>query len=296
MHQVDSFKAPARNLLANADLWLVVAGCGLLFLPTYVRLEQTIWNIVGQGHGPVMLALTLWLAWQRLPTLLALKEVQRNRLGWVLVVVGALLYVVGRSQDILMFEVGAQIWILAGLLLLYWGQQGLRLMWFPLFFMIFLLPLPSPVVDALTSPLKSAVSYVAEELLYASGYPVARAGVTLVIGQYKLLVADACAGLNSVFALEAIGVFYLSIMRYQSKARNIILAIAVLPIAFISNVIRVITLVLITYYFGDEVAQGYVHDFAGILLFTVATVLTIAFDALVGKLFFRNPENNSRTA
>ena len=296
MHQVDSVKAPARNLLVNADLWLAVVGCGLLFLPTYVRLEQTIWNIVGQGHGPVMLALTLWLAWQRLPALLALKEVQRDRLGWVLLVVGALLYVVGRSQDILMFEVGAQIWILAGLLLLYWGRRGLRLMWFPLFFMIFLLPLPSPVVDALTSPLKSAVSYVAEELLYMAGYPVARAGVTLVIGQYKLLVADACAGLNSVFALEAIGVFYLSIMQYQSKARNIILAIAVLPISFISNVIRVIALVLITYYFGDEVAQGYVHDFAGILLFSVATVLTIAFDALVGRLFFRNSENSPRAA
>ena len=296
MHQVDSVKAPARNLLVNADLWLAVVGCGLLFLPTYVRLEQTIWNIVGQGHGPVMLALTLWLAWQRLPALLALKEVQRDRLGWVLLVVGALLYVVGRSQDILMFEVGAQIWILAGLLLLYWGRRGLRLMWFPLFFMIFLLPLPSPVVDALTSPLKSAVSYVAEELLYMAGYPVARAGVTLVIGQYKLLVADACAGLNSVFALEAIGVFYLSIMQYQSKARNIILAIAVLPISFVSNVIRVIALVLITYYFGDEVAQGYVHDFAGILLFSVATVLTIAFDALVGRLFFRNSENSPRAA
>ena len=296
MHQVDSVKAPARNLLVNADLWLAVVGCGLLFLPTYVRLEQTIWNIVGQGHGPVMLALTLWLAWQRLPALLALKEVQRDRLGWVLLVVGALLYVVGRSQDILMFEVGAQIWILAGLLLLYWGRRGLRLVWFPLFFMIFLLPLPSPVVDALTSPLKSAVSYVAEELLYMAGYPVARAGVTLVIGQYKLLVADACAGLNSVFALEAIGVFYLSIMQYQSKARNIILAIAVLPISFVSNVIRVIALVLITYYFGDEVAQGYVHDFAGILLFSVATVLTIAFDALVGRLFFRNSENSPRAA
>ena len=296
MHQVDSVKAPARNLLVNADLWLAVVGCGLLFLPTYVRLEQTIWNIVGQGHGPVMLALTLWLAWQRLPALLALKEVQRDRLGWVLLVVGALLYVVGRSQDILMFEVGAQIWILAGVLLLYWGRRGLRLMWFPLFFMIFLLPLPSPVVDALTSPLKSAVSYVAEELLYMAGYPVARAGVTLVIGQYKLLVADACAGLNSVFALEAIGVFYLSIMQYQSKARNIILAIAVLPISFVSNVIRVIALVLITYYFGDEVAQGYVHDFAGILLFSVATVLTIAFDALVGRLFFRNSENSPRAA
>ena len=135
---------------------------------------------------------------------------------------------------------------------------------------------------ALTGPLKQAVSFCATEILYGWGYPIARAGVTLTIGQYKLLVADACAGINSIFALEAIGVFYMSIMAHESKLRNILLAILILPISFVSNVARVIVLVLVTYYLGDEVGQGFVHEFAGIFLMATATVLTVGADRVLG--------------
>ena len=98
-----------------------------------------------------------------------------------------------------------------------------------------------------TAPLKMGVSYVAEWILFQVGYPIGRDGVTLVIGQYKLLVADACAGLNSIFALEAIGVFYMSVVGHTNKWRNITLAALIVPIAFVSNVLRVMALVLITH-------------------------------------------------
>jgi exosortase len=132
--------------------------------------------------------------------------------------------------------------------------------------------------------LKAAVSVVAEELLHLFGFPVGRSGVTLTVGPYKLMVADACAGLNSIFALEAVGVFYLSLMPNATKARKLLLAACILPISFVSNVVRVMALVLVTYYFGDEAGQGFVHGFAGILLFVVATVLTIGADGLIRAL------------
>lgn len=242
---------------------------------------------MGQGHGPIMLALAMWLAYQRKDAFMALPHQPESIPAAVLLALGAVSYVLGHSQDILMLDVGSQILVLSGLILFYKGWAGLKKMWFPLFFIIFIIPLPGPLVDALTGPLKSGVSYVAEVILHAAGYPVGRAGVTLTIGPYQLLVADACAGLNSIFALEAIGVFYMSIMQHTSKARNILLAIMILPISFISNVVRVITLVLVTYYFGDEAGQGFVHDFAGILLFMFATALTIFTDAILG-LFFKN--------
>ena len=80
-------------------------------------------------------------------------------------------------------------------------------------------------------------------------------------------------------------------MGYTNKWRNIALAVLILPISFVANVIRVITLVLVTYYFGDEAGQGFVHDFAGILLFMVATVLTIGTDSVIG-LFIKPHEKN----
>lgn len=273
----------------NAQALLLALGLAAMYVPTYIELDRVIWGTVGQGHGPVMLALACWLAYQRIDTLRQTPREPAILPGLACFLVGLSCYFVGRSQDILLLDVGSQIFCLSALLLLYWGHAGWRAMWFPLFFLIFLLPLPSPVVDALTSPLKMAVSYVSEQILYLAGYPIARTGVTLSVGPYKLLVADACAGLNSVFALEAIGVFYMSFVGHTNKTRNILLATLILPISFVTNVLRVCVLVLVTYYFGDAVGQGFVHDFAGIFLFMMATFLTVTADSLLG-IFFKDQQ------
>jgi exosortase B len=277
---------------STLELVLLAVGLLAMYVPTYVTLDRTIWKIVGQGHGPIMLALTMWLVWQRLPRFLAIESPRAIVAGTLSLLVGVLFYVVGRSQDILFLDVSSQIFILIAIALVYKGWSGLKLMWFPIFFVIFIIPIPGSVVDQVTAPLKAGVSYAAEHLLYMAGYPIGRTGVTLTIGQYQLLVADACAGLNSIFALEAIGVFYMSVVQHASKARNVMLAMLILPISFVSNVLRVIALVLVTYYFGDEAGQGFVHDFAGILLFMVATILTIGMDSFLG-LFFKSPKESS---
>ena len=148
--------------------------------------------------------------------------------------------------------------------------------------MLFMLPLPGALVAALTMPMKTAVSYVAELVLYYAGYPVSRSGVIIQIGPYQMLVADACAGLHTVFTLEAIGLLYLNMMGYKSALRNVIVALMVIPISFAANTIRVIVLILITYYFGDEAGQGFLHGFAGIVLFGVALFLLMSFDTVLG--------------
>ena len=169
------------------------------------------------------------------------------------------------------------------LVLLLRGPQALRVWGFPFFFLIFLVPLPGVLVQAMTIPLKTAVSYAAEFLIYHAGYPVSRSGVILSVGQYQLLVADACAGLNSMFTLEALGLLYANLMGYTSKFRNVLLAILVIPIAFVANVIRVLILILVTYYLGDEAGQGFVHTFAGMVLFIIGLAMMLATDNLLGR-------------
>ena len=155
------------------------------------------------------------------------------------------------------------------------------MLWFPFFFMLFMVPLPLPLVTTLTMPMKMAVSYVTEHLLFLAGYPIARTGVILQIGQYQLLVADACAGLQTLLTLEALGLFYLNLVRHTSPFRNIVLALLIVPISFTANVIRVMTLTLITYYFGDAAGQGFLHGFAGMVLFISALLLILAVDSLL---------------
>ena len=129
---------------------------------------------------------------------------------------------------------------------------------------------------------------MASALLYHLGYPIGRSGVVLTVGPYQLLVADACAGLNSMFTLEALGLLYMNIMNYKSVLRNLIMAMMIVPISFIANIVRVCILVLVTYHFGDEAGQGFVHGFAGMVLFIVALTLILACDhglAWVGRRF-----------
>jgi exosortase B len=190
---------------------------------------------------------------------------------------------VGRSQEVAILEVGALIPILAGVLLAMRGWQGLRALWFALLFIGFLVPLPGFFVDAMTLPLKTQVSDIATQILYSAGYPIARSGVVLSIGQYQLLVADACSGLNSMFSLSSIGLLYLYLVRHKSWLHNGLIVASLLPIAFCANVMRVIVLVLVTYHFGDAAGQGFAHGLSGLVLFVIALVAIVLLDAILTR-------------
>jgi exosortase B len=263
-------------------LGLVLAALALLYLPTYWSLATSIWQSADQSQGPLMLCASLWLLYERRAAVAALPAAPRNGAGGVVLAVGLLLYVVGRSQSIWIFEVGSQMVVFSGVLLLFKGWAGLRLTWFPIAFLVFMVPLPGPLVAAITGPLKAGVSYVASELLFSWGYPISRTGVILNVGPYLILVADACAGLTSMFSLEAVGILYLGIVRHPSRLHDLALSLLLVPIAFCANVVRVIALVLVTYHLGDAAGRGFLHGFAGILLFCVALALIVPADRLIG--------------
>lgn len=273
-----------RSWSSRLLTWLpIIAGLLVLYLPTLVDLFEGVWGTDQQAHGPIVLGISCWLFYRKWPDMWQSSEGHppSTTAGWLVFLSGLLLYVLGRSQDILAFEVGSVIWLLASFILLIRGRAALKSQWFPLFFMLFMIPLPAPLVDMLTMPMKMAVSYVAENILFWAGYPIARTGVILQVGQYKLLVADACAGLHTLFTLEALGLLYLNIIRHDSLFRNVALAILIVPISFTANVIRVMILTLITYHYGDEAGQGFLHGFAGMVLFLSALLLIIGMDSLL---------------
>lgn len=270
-------KLPAQ-LLAWSPVVLALA---VLYLPTYWALAQHTWTQDENAHGPLILAMSLYLAWGQRHALAALAARPRPLLGWPLLVFGLLLHALGRSQEVIMLEVASQIPVLLGVVLLTLGAGALRGLWFPLLFLVFMIPLPGFLVDSATGPLKQHVSGVAEQLLYLLGYPVARSGVTISIGPYQLLVADACSGLHSMFSLSAIGLLYIHLMRLRGWLRNGILIAAILPIAFAANIVRVLILALVTYHFGEATGQGLVHDLTSPIMFVVALLFLIALNALL---------------
>jgi exosortase B len=258
----------------------LLVGLIVLYGPTLYDLFAGPWSEPEQFHGPIVLGISLWLFSRRWSTMEQAALGQRSSAwGWPVVVLAMLFYAIGRSQQIGILEVGSVIWLLAGMILILRGTRALKAQWFALFFMLFMVPLPAQVVDLVTMPMKMSVSYVAETLLYWVGYPIGRNGVVIQIGQYMLLVADACAGLHTLLTLEALGLLYLNLVRRDSMFRNITLAVLIVPISFASNVVRVIALSLITYHFGNEAGQGFLHGFAGMVLFLTALLLIIGFDS-----------------
>lgn len=267
-----------------AAWWPLLLGLLVLYVPTYYSLSNGIWADSDSAHGPIVLAIILWLFWQQWHTFTAVTEQPRTGAGLALLIPGLLLYVLGRSQDIMIFEVGSQIPVLMGAILLCHGRAALRAYLFPILFLLFLVPLPGFVVDSLTGTLKEYVSIIVDDLLYLLGFPIARSGVTLMIGPYQLLVADACSGINSMFSLSAIGLLYMYLRGGTSKLHNALLLAAILPIAFVANIGRVIALVLITYYLGDEAGQGFAHDFASITEFMIAVLVLLGVDFVLAKI------------
>ncbi|MET0855877.1 MAG: archaeosortase/exosortase family protein, partial [Telluria sp.] len=156
--------APLRSHFRAAlpEWWPVLAGLALLFLPTFHDLFTGAWIGEEQGHGPIIFALALWLIWRKWPAVLARAPAQPDWLGWPLLAFGLALHLLGRSQHILMFEVASIICVMAAIVVVKRGRAAFRMLWFPFFFMLFMVPLPSELVAAVTLPMKMAVSYVTE--------------------------------------------------------------------------------------------------------------------------------------
>jgi exosortase B len=277
--------------------WIAaLVGFLAMSIPTIIDLFEGPWSSDAQGHGPIVLGLSIWLL---IKSKYHISESRPTRAHagyvWFTLCVSTLLYALGRSQDIPVFEVGSLIPITACIIWLLAGPEAVRKIWFALFFMLFMIPLPGSLVDLLTQPMKMAVSIAAETVLHAAGYPISRTGVTLQIGQYQLLVADACAGLNTLFTLEAMGLLYLNVIRHSSALRNILLAILIVPISFSANVMRVMCLTLITYYLGDEAGQGFLHGFSGMVLFLSALLLIITADTTIRTVSSRLHKTHATT-
>lgn len=265
--------------------WLLLAaGLGAMYIPSFIDLFNGPWASEKNAHGPIVMVVAFVFLYFRLRQVISAGQFQRvpaPAIGGSMLAVGLAIYILGRSQSVQILEVGSLLIVLSGLLVTFYGLRTWSRMWFAFFFMFFMIPLPPSVVDMLTLPMKVGVSYATEHVLYWLGYPISRSGVILIIGPYQLLVADACAGLNSLFTLEALGLLYMNLVRHPSLLRNVALATLIIPISFAANTIRIVFLSLITYYLGDAAGQGFLHGFSGLVLFLSALMLIISVDGML---------------
>src|SRR5436190_1091176 len=263
---------------------LVAASFLAAYFPTTKSLIDGPWQTEQEGHGPLIIAAALWLVWQSREKLKSTPLSPAPVTGWVVLISGLVLMFLARTQGVLTVEVLSAIPAIAGCVLLLAGWPILRVLAFPICFLFFAVPVPDWMIDAATVPLKVFISDVVTQALYELGYPIAQNGVMIMIGSYRLMVKDACSGMNSIFALSAIGVFYAYAFRSDTKIRALLLLAAIVPITIVANFIRVFSLVLLAYYGGIDAVDGFLHGLTGIGLFVVAVMLMFLVDWVLSQL------------
>jgi exosortase len=268
----------------SVPLLVLLVGIVIFAVPTMFSIFTMSWSTEQGAHGPIVLATGIWLIVRSRQDLKELYRPGSPALTALMLVPCLLLYALARITGVVEIEGFAMYGALIAVTYCLLGAGVLKLLWFPIVYLAFIIPPPDTLVAAATQPVKILISEGAVELLYKLGYPVANSGVTIQIAQYELLVAAACAGLNSMISLTAIGLFYVYIRHNANWKYAALLMLAILPVAVAANFLRVIILILVTYYFGDAVAQGFVHNFAGITMFMIALLLIFAVDAIASPL------------
>ncbi len=261
---------------------ILLLGLAAIVVPTMYDVARLTWTTEQGGHAPIILATGLWLMWREG------KGVEvRPPVGWAsLALLVPLLALLGMARitgilEIEAFAMYASLVVAAYALV---GGKMMRAIWFPILYLALALPPPDTVVAAITQPIKIAISQSAVYVLHALDYPIASLGVTIQIANYQLLVAAACAGLNSIITLSAICLFY-TYLRHKSDWKSfLIVSLFILPVAIFSNFVRVLILILVTYHFGEAAGQGFLHDFAGLTVFAISIVTIFAIDSVATRL------------
>jgi exosortase len=262
----------------------LVIGAAAIVFPTMFDVARFNWSTEQGGHGPIVLATGLWLLWREARSMRGL-ESRSIAVPASITAAFLMLYVAARITGIIEIEAFAMYGALVASAFMFLDGKTLRKLWFPLFYLALAIPPPDSLVATITQPIKIMISQEAVNLLYGLGYPVASSGVTIQIAQYELLVAAACAGLNSIISLSAICLLYVYLRHRTDPAYMLALVLMIIPVTIFSNFIRVVLLILITYYLGEAAAQGFLHDFAGLLMFGVALVTIFLLDELVSPFF-----------
>ena len=266
-----------------AQGWPLAIGLATVTFPTWQYITTQSWSTEQGSHAPLVLASGLWLLNHLRGEIHPTQ--QRPAVAWAFAATAsmAVVMVLFRTAAVIELEVYALYGLFVAVLYSFIGWRALRALWFPLLYLVFAVPLPDSLVAAVTNPLKLWISESAVNLLYAAGYPIASSGVTIQIGQYQLLVAAACAGLNSLITLTALTLFYVYVSHRAEWRYMLALAVAAVPIAIFSNLVRVLILIMLTYYAGDAAAQGFLHNFAGMTTFAVSLVSIYLIDKLAQR-------------
>lgn len=226
------------------------------------------------SHGPLIPLVAGWLVWQRRRELRAL-EARPSWWGMALLGAGAAMYLLGTAAAEWFTLRSSLVVAIAGLVLLFGGARWLRALWFPLGFLLLMVPLPYLIYDRIAFPLRLLASRLAAGALFVLGVPCVREGNVLRLPGADLQVVDACSGIRSLVALLSLALL-LGYLELRGWPRRVALVLLAVPAALLANALRLVASGLLAYLVGPAAAQGLFHEAAGLAVFGLECAMVLA--------------------
>ena len=250
-------------------LWLFAI---ILYSPIFYQLYSARWETIDYTHAYFILPVSLWLVWRKRKVLSPLTQGPKpsalNTRALFLLVFGLLMFIFGWRKDYLFVSTLSLIPVLFGLTLYLYGAAFARAVSFPIYYLLLLVPPPLGVLDAITLPMRYGASIVAYLILKSFYLPFTRDGLLFSVEGQQLFLGPACSGFRSLIAMISLGLVYVYLNKSPLK-KKIILLLLIVPLALLGNLVRVIVICLVAYYFGQEAAEGFFHNFSGYVVFIV---------------------------
>lgn len=259
----------------RAVVWTLPLAAVLLYLylPTLAGLVAQWLTDEDYSHGFLIPFVSAWLVWGRRGALLGAR-VAPSFWGYPLIVLAVALLVVSEAAA---FGYPARLSLpvlLAGIALFLGGGQVLRLLVFPIVFLLFMLPLPVPVFNAVAFPLQLVAAKVATVTLDLLNIPVLREGNIINLAYTRLEVTEACSGIRSLVSLLALATIY-AYVSTRGLLRRSVLVLSAIPIALFTNAARVALTGILAHTIGVAAAMGFYHTFSGWLIFVLGLGLLV---------------------
>jgi exosortase len=232
------------------------------------------WSIdENYSHGFLVIPIALYLAWERRQRFIT-ASLRPSILGLVVAIGGLAMLLAGvLGAEVFTTEL-SMLATIAGTVLFVFGWSHLRVMLFPISFLLLMIPLPAIIFIQITFPLQLLASRFGESALVLAGIPVLREGNVIHLANTSLEVAEACSGIRSLISLLTLGIVYGYFMDSRPSVRGVI-ALATVPVAIVTNGLRVAGTGIGAHYFGPAVAEGFFHEFSGWLIFISAFLILL---------------------
>ena len=300
METHETMRAPAdrpRNPWVVAAAWfLVLAGLAGAFYQTFAstwlrwfpawtnpRISFYDRLVTGESyytHGPLVPLVSLFIV------LMLIRQTRvpvrpSPRLGFLVTALCLLLHLVACLARVNFASGFAFVGVLVGLVLVFWGREALRRFWFPLALLLFMVPLPEVTIASVNFTLKMLATQIGVGIVDATGIVVVRDGNRVLLeGSKTLVVANVCNGLRTLISLIGFGALYAYVCKVRGVWRPILFVMSI-PVAVVSNSLRVVALILVAHFVNVETATGWFHDLSGLLIFAFAFMLMFGIERLI---------------